>query len=145
MSGSIFCSIRLTDLIARLTNTAIATMATAMITNEAAIITITQNIGSLVFICRSAMFILLIVYALVVLVAAEIRSFNASGHFGLPLFFLVRLLAGVDRGGNRSALAHRCFASALGHVADSARRLRVQFTGAVARRFVVFAGAVAQV
>src|SRR5687768_5228452 len=44
---------RLTVLTARLTKTAIATMAIAITINEAATMTITQNIGSLVLICSA--------------------------------------------------------------------------------------------
>jgi len=46
ISGSSFASNRFTDLTARLTNTAIETIAIAMMINDRAITTITQNMGS---------------------------------------------------------------------------------------------------
>ena len=130
ISGSSFCSSRFTDFTARLTNTAIATIATAMTMNDSAITTMTQNIGSLVFICKRkqnhpivdfrfrsqlpiARFTIgnrqsKICNALVRF--RRIRSgFDPAGHFGLPFFFLIGFLAGVDCG--RTVLVWRAAVS----------------------------------
>jgi hypothetical protein len=80
---------------------------------------------------------------LVRLLSVVRRGFDAAGHFGLPFFFLISLLAGVERGGYGSGLASGCFACGLGRFTDPFRRLRVKFTSTSASRFVVFAGAVA--
>jgi hypothetical protein len=53
INGSSFCSRRFTDFTALLTNTAIATIAIAMMMNDREITTITQKSGSFRFICSA--------------------------------------------------------------------------------------------
>src|ERR1051325_6425542 len=143
-SGSIFSSIRFTDFTARLTNIAIAIIAIAITINEAAIITMIQNSGSRVLIWRSAGRYISENYLVVRFVTVVGSSIDAARHLGLSFLFLVRLLARVDGRAQRSTLACGCVASRLGHIADSLRRLRIKLSRATTRRFIILAGAVAQ-
>src|SRR5688572_23058559 len=52
------------------------------------------------------------------------RCLNPTGQFCLPFFFLIGLLAGINRCCYGAGLARRGLASRLGHVADLFSRLR---------------------
>src|ERR1044072_5499910 len=65
---------------------------------------------------------------------------NASRQFRLPLLFLIRLLAGVDRRGDGARLAGCGFASGLRSLANLFRRLRINIRSLGSRLGVKFAG-----
>src|SRR6185295_8764787 len=68
---------------------------------------------------------------------------DASRQFRLPLLFLIRLLAGVDRGSDGAGLAGCRLASRLCYLANLFRRLRINIGSFGSRLGVKFAGTTA--
>ena len=125
-----------------------ATIATAITMNDSAITTITQNIGSLGFICsarKTIEFVLIARFAIAdcrfgssiktaignqtignssSLSVVSWSRLNPAGQFSLALLFLIRFLAGVDCGRDCAGLASRSLTSSARHFdATLARKL----------------------
>src|SRR5258705_10329867 len=143
-------------------------MAIAITMNEAAITTITQNMGSLGLICNAGKLIIIVDFRLPIadcrlkswptisIRQSTIRntlvrlfsvvgcSFKATRHFSFAFFFLVSLLASIDCGSDRTSLSRRGFTRGLGHFAHFPRGLSVELRSSVTSSFGVLTGAVAE-